>query len=73
MKGKNQSFFFLIANAAAPARTRNAVGIAALATPVLGLSDFDDAVVLLFVEEAVVDVDFADVEPDEADVAADVD
>ena len=37
MKGKNQSFFFLSANADAPARTRNAVGTAIPFTPVFGL------------------------------------
>ena len=72
MKGKNQSFFFLIANAAAPARTRNAVGTAALATPVLGLSAFDEAVVLLF-DVDVVEFDFDDVEPDEFEPEAVVD
>ena len=74
MKGKNQSFFFLIANAAAPARTRNAVGTAALATPVLGLSAFDEAVVLLFdVDADVVEFDFDDVEPDDFEPKAVVD
>ena len=72
MKGKNQSFFFLIANAAAPARTRNAVGTAALATPVLGLSAFDEAVVLLF-DVDVVEFDFDDVEPDDFEPEAVVD
>ena len=55
---KNQSFFFLSANAATPASTRNAVGTATPLTPVFGLPAFEsefeeplfllDAVVVFF-------------------------
>ena len=65
---KNQSFFFLIVNAVAPASTRNAVGTATPLTPVFGLSAFefeeplfllDADVVLLFDVAELFEVDAA--------------